>query len=213
MKENQLMVNPILSSVLYLTGDFKHTTTQAPTVVTNQAFDHTIGEPVPENPTSSTFVFPLRNSYCVFDGALGHGVLDCGNDSQRATLLINWWEKKPENIERLRRHVDDGRSTFAVEKKTSEVNTLRMPECIYPIEVDIQPILRGSTNDGGDDEGDGVVLVDDVLKEYGVDIAVQPAVTVHHEGMMLYPIEREQLKEICAMVGGAFGNLDDEQSE
>lgn len=31
----------------------------------------------------------------VFDGGLGHGVLDSVSVGQRITMLVNWWDHKP----------------------------------------------------------------------------------------------------------------------
>ena len=67
-----------------------------PTVVLDQRFDAEQGRPTPESPAASTLVFPLAGSYCLFDGALGHGVLDSGSSERRCTLLVNWWARKPE---------------------------------------------------------------------------------------------------------------------
>lgn len=73
----------------------------APTVITDQAFDHECGEVVPESPTLSTLCFPIAGHYCIFDGRLGHGVLDSGEGaSLRATLLVNWWQHKPQAVDR-----------------------------------------------------------------------------------------------------------------
>jgi hypothetical protein len=40
-------------------------------------------------------VWPLKGTYCLFDGRLGHGVLDSCSSSTRATLLVNWWTQCP----------------------------------------------------------------------------------------------------------------------
>jgi len=61
-------------------------------------FDQVKGKPVPEDPTSSYLVYPLAGAYCVFDGRLGHGVLDSFAKSKRATLLVNWWTHQPQAV-------------------------------------------------------------------------------------------------------------------
>ena len=68
----------------------------APTVLLQQHFDAEAGCASPENPAQSALVFPRRGSFLVFDGSLGHGVLDGLGDSVRMTLLINWWTHQPQ---------------------------------------------------------------------------------------------------------------------
>jgi hypothetical protein len=63
----------------------------APTVILDQTYDKEAGRPVPPAPTSAVLVWPRAGSYTVFDGRLGHGVLDCCGEALRVTLLINWW--------------------------------------------------------------------------------------------------------------------------
>ncbi len=67
-----------------------------PTVIVNQRFDQEEGGVYPDHPDHSILVFPTANSYCLFDGGLGHGVLDCGHDELRVTFLVNWWEQQPQ---------------------------------------------------------------------------------------------------------------------
>lgn len=67
-----------------------------PTVIIDQVFDQEAGAPVPEDPSTSCLVYPLAGSYCIFDGRLGHGVLDSFAGSERATLLVNWWSHQPQ---------------------------------------------------------------------------------------------------------------------
>ena len=38
---------------------------------------------------------PRRNNFLLFDGRLGHGVLDTLSGDLRMTLLVNWWHHKP----------------------------------------------------------------------------------------------------------------------
>jgi hypothetical protein len=71
-------------------------TRPGPTVIIDQVFDQAAGRPSPEDPASSALVYPLTGGYCVFDGRLGHGVLDSFAASRRATLLVNWWTHQPQ---------------------------------------------------------------------------------------------------------------------
>ena len=41
-------------------------------------------------------MWPLQSSLCVFDGRLGHGVLDSAAAAPRVTMLINWWTYQPQ---------------------------------------------------------------------------------------------------------------------
>jgi len=54
------------------------------------------GKTDPESPTSCVFVLPTAGKFCIFEGSLGHGVLDSSNSEKRATLLINWWTEQPQ---------------------------------------------------------------------------------------------------------------------
>jgi hypothetical protein len=73
----------------------KHDRPKGPTVIIDQIFDPALGRPAPEDPTRSCLVYPLAGSYCVFDGRLGHGVLDSFSKATRATVLVNWWTHQP----------------------------------------------------------------------------------------------------------------------
>ena len=123
MKDRREMVHPELSSVLYLTGSEspeQQLGTQSPgvclraymssyqlrlslgalapagpTVILDQLFDINHG-PVPDSPTGCVLAWPAANRYCIFDGRLGHGVLDSPCQDLRATLLINFWRSKPQ---------------------------------------------------------------------------------------------------------------------
>jgi hypothetical protein len=68
----------------------------APTVILDQLFDQQQGCPVPSAPSKSMLVWPFKGTYCLFDGQLGHGVLDSCSSSIRATLLVNWWTGCPQ---------------------------------------------------------------------------------------------------------------------
>lgn len=69
-----------------------------PTVIVDQQYDNESQQAVPETPQRCTLVYPCRNTLAVFNGCLGHGVLEGGHSSseQRITLLINWWAHKPQ---------------------------------------------------------------------------------------------------------------------
>lgn len=136
MKEEGRMVTPVLSSVLYLTGGGPGESLQAPTVVTDQRFDYDEGCAVPDDPTSSTLVFPRANSYCLFDGCLGHGVLDCGRKEQRATVLVNWWRKKPESVDRV--PIKKGSKEEKAKEESKDEAEDILPCCMYPETIDVE---------------------------------------------------------------------------
>ena len=203
MSSEGRMVNPIFSSVFYLS----HTSgpPQAPTVVTNQRFDVDQGCVVPDDPTSSTLVFPRKNSYCIFDGALGHGVLDSGRQDVRVTLLVNWWKKRPENIERMMAVPidDDGVGGTNGKKEENEAVAVGLeqehppPECIFPESIRVLPCELGE---------EGMLLVDDLMRIRGKNLIIGGeqgdddddavhAVTIHHDNLALYPLDNEQLIE------------------
>lgn len=64
-----------------------------PTVVVDQQHCSSGGQG--ETPRRSLLAYPCQNSLLMFDGRLGHGVLDTLGDSTRMTLLINWWHHRP----------------------------------------------------------------------------------------------------------------------
>lgn len=66
-----------------------------PTVIIDQRYNAETQSVTPPDPTWSTLVLPVEGQYCIFDGALGHGVLDSPITTQRVTLLINWWKAQP----------------------------------------------------------------------------------------------------------------------
>jgi len=151
MKEQGAIINPCLSSVLYLTGD-EDGPVQSATVVTNQRFDHETGRMAPSDPTTSTLVFPRANTYCVFDGRLGHGVLDCGHDGRRVTFLINWWKKKPQNIDRAEPQIT-GEHRRIKREGTSPPHI----ECILPEVIEIEKSVVPE---------DGIIMVRPVSSPY-----------------------------------------------
>ena len=217
MKKDGRMINPIYSSVLYLTGgdttntnseEKRSTSIQGPTVIQDQHFDQELQCAVPENPTKSTFVFPLVNRYCLFDGRLGHGVLEIPatteQDNKRVTLLINWWRSKPENIHRLADEesvVVENENDGAIHEAGSTVSVSVVVdkdiERVYPKVVeDIRPCVAASPVIGehGDDEDD-VVLVDDVVgisrNSDVTDTCDTLCCVVNHPGYLLFPIDVE----------------------
>jgi len=96
-KERQEMKHPVLSSVLYLSGS-RHEQRLGPTVVVEQQFDNSKGCAFPPHPQKSALVWPQLNSLCVFDGRLGHGVLNSAAQEKRVTMLINWWAYQPQAV-------------------------------------------------------------------------------------------------------------------
>lgn len=48
-----------------------------------------------DTPRRSLLAYPRRNNFLLFDGRLGHGVLDTLSGDLRMTLLVNWWHHKP----------------------------------------------------------------------------------------------------------------------
>ena len=96
-KDTGNMRHPALSSVLYLTGAAEGPP-QGPTVVMRQHFDNERRCTVPEDPEACCIAWPIRGRYLVFDGRLGHGVLESTNQSRRITLLVNWWEGAPPQV-------------------------------------------------------------------------------------------------------------------
>lgn len=67
-----------------------------PTVIVGQCFDNKACVPEPEQPEKTALVWPRRGSLAVFDGGLGHGVLDSPSQEKRVTMLINWWTYQPQ---------------------------------------------------------------------------------------------------------------------
>lgn len=196
-----IMSTPLFSSVLYLSGE--NTTLQAPTVITNQLYDYEECCPVPEDPTVTTLVFPLRNSYVVFAGNAGHGVLDSTESTGiRVTLLINWWANKPEEIERCPNEslspvvVENTTEVVPVQKEELEDNNVSGTTPTFPIVV-----IKESDVAEGD-----LLMVDDLLERESVDLIKTQGVTFKHEGLSLYPIDNEQLleMEVTPVVGAAF---------
>jgi hypothetical protein len=143
MESSGVMVNPILSSVLFLTSADNGQPPQAPLVLTDQVFDCELGSPTPTDPTTSTLIFPIENSYCIFDGRLGHGVLDSAVTSRRVTLLVNWWALKPLKI--LRAPViqfSETSNAIATQSESTEIIVQQVHEIqVREIDLDDQEIL------------------------------------------------------------------------
>jgi hypothetical protein len=82
------VVHPKLASILYVTSVGGHT------LVTDQSCspDGTLSL---EMARRRFVVSPRENRYLVFDGAVLHGVLPAvtGEDAERITLLVNWWDR------------------------------------------------------------------------------------------------------------------------
>lgn len=66
-----------------------------PTVIIEQCFDNVSRSASPEKPVCCALIWPQQNALAVFDGGLGHGVLESPAQEHRITLLVNWWTQKP----------------------------------------------------------------------------------------------------------------------
>jgi hypothetical protein len=175
------VVTPLLSSVLYLTGAPAAAVPQAPTVVTDQRFDAAAGRPAPEDPTRSALVFPEAGAYCVFDGALGHGVLEAGGAARRATLLVNWWAARPSALGPA-----PAPELAAVDGAPAEAADAAVEAAHATPERVAVPVV-----DVGEEER-GTLMVDDLLAAAGV---AAGAVALRHPAHALFPIDGEQLRE------------------
>ncbi len=183
------VVTPLLSSVLYLTGAPADVLPQAPTVVTDQRFDAAAGRPAPEDPTRSALVFPEAGAYCVFDGALGHGVLEAGGAARRATLLVNWWAARPSALGPA-----PATELAAIDGAPAEAGAAAAAAHTTPERVAV-PVV-----DVGEEER-GTLMVDDLLAAAGV--AAAGAVALRHPAHALFPIDGEQLRENPEVLVGA----------
>lgn len=61
------------------------------TVILDQIYDNNKKCPDPKDPDKCVIIPPESGKFCVFDGKLGHGVLESSNPSKRVTMLVNWW--------------------------------------------------------------------------------------------------------------------------
>ena len=91
-----------------------------PTVILDQLYDNSSRTPVPEDPDRCLLVYPRQGSYCLFDGRLGHGVLDSFSSAQRTTMLVNWWESQPESVAVLRDEEIGERGMTRMESKKEQ---------------------------------------------------------------------------------------------
>ena len=64
-------------------------------MIISQHFDNNSKSAQPEQPEHCAFIWPQRGTLAIFDGALGHGVLDSAAEGERITMLINWWKYQP----------------------------------------------------------------------------------------------------------------------
>lgn len=213
MKQSGVMVNPILSSVLFLTSSSSESSQapQAPLVLTDQVFDSEIGAPEPADPMTSTLVFPVENSYCIFDGRLGHGVLDSGLTSRRVTLLVNWWAHKPLKIVRAPvTQLTEMADILATQRKIIETKIAEQAYEIQVCEADLDGqellLVRVTTFPSSTgDERNSLLMhsasihdsqVDDILLQRQKKLTGASAIQMLrmlHCGLALYPIEAEQL--------------------
>lgn len=193
MKHRREMINPLYSSVLYLTGE---SSLQSPTVITDEHYDEDMQRMVPMDfPTESALVFPMENRYCVFDGRCGHGVLDTntaaslkGNDTDvRITFLVNWWDVKPEAVEQCPgRHVaaeSAGTRCGAPVRFDNDINLGARREPIVTLRVTKEYLF-----------GNEPFMMDDFLQSHGIFNAEsvweemsRPVVVIHHSGIVIIP--------------------------
>lgn len=192
MAEKQEMHHPQHSSVVYLTGAVD--ARQAPTVVLQQRFDAASRRPVPADPPACVLSFPRSANFLVFDGELGHGVLDAVTPGKRATLLVNWWRHRPQAINTISLADLETRGLRVLgpdahRLANSCVSTLPPP-----------PVLNVA------ETGSTVQQVDDLLDKHGVCVLGEQAVDwvcIHHRGLSLYPIA-DQLAGSAAACAAAF---------
>ena len=198
MANEQGMVNPVLSSVLYLTGSIE-SPLQSPTVINDQIFDQKLNRPTPHNPTRSSFVFPLRNTYCLFDGRLGHGVVDSRNTDKRVTLLVNWWTNRPKLVQRHKK-IEYRIHENAIESSTKAGSQKMMHHAnLHVSMLDVSP--------RDVDEEQGYATIDDVLKRRDIKPHPGTIVSIRHPGMSIYPVDAEQLQEASDDISLEIGAL------
>ena len=176
MKHRREMINPLYSSVLYLTGE---EALQSPTVITDEHYDDQLQRMVPTDfPTESALVFPKENRYCIFDGRCGHGVLDVNRkDDVRITFLVNWWETKPENVERCTAPENPVNDVF----DDDEANAMREPK--IELTVTKEYLL-----------GNEPFMMDEFLQSHGIlnaenvwEETSRPILVMRHSGIIMIP--------------------------
>ncbi|KAK9841653.1 hypothetical protein WJX74_009543 [Apatococcus lobatus] len=176
MAQQQTMHQPVLSSILYLTGSYQ-ADRLGPSVIVDQAFDPDEGEAVPEMPVQSMLIYPETGLYCIFDGKLAHGVLESTSQQDRATLLVNWWTAQPQGI-------------AAAPPRVQEL--LASSECSHPHER--EPSAPLAVAQVKVDADAGPIMVDDLLEAAGVRLLgseASHAVAFWHPQHQLHPLDLE----------------------
>ncbi len=203
VKSKGIFSFPILSCVIYLTDGAKQRQAggekadagaeaeaeaeaiigaQSPTIVVDQVYGDD-----GRQPRKSVLSYPKENRVLVFDGRLAHGVLDSMNEVTRKSLLVNFWEERPEAV--LPVTSEDVAKHGLFEDKAED----KAEECVAAVEQALELRTIGA-------EGAEVVLLDDVRPS-----AAARCCAVSHASHVLYPIERSEGVSVL----GAFC-LDDE---
>ncbi|WPT11916.1 hypothetical protein PSENEW3n2_00005415 [Picochlorum sp. SENEW3] len=206
MKHRREMVNPIYSSVLYLSGS---KTLQSPTIVTNEHYDEIEKCIVPKDfPTCSTMVFPKENRYCIFDGRCGHGVLDTNTkdeDDVRVVFLVNWWRKRPEEVHRCPGSKDDDMKSIVMvnggEPRGRREGILELTVTPRYL-LGNEPFMIGSFL-----QSQGILDAEDVWKEKS-----RPVVLMRHSGIVMIPLSSSLKNEDAPFVDGALVSREYQQS-
>ena len=205
-KDEELLIqtgrieHPIFSSVLYLHSSddddddatavtrtrslgMLSTSRLGATLVMDQRHDDDPEQAV----TSSVLCYPRSGALFVFDGALAHGVLESAKQGRRKTLLMNWWARRPCNVESIDADAMEGMARIvrndaldvAVPANSDDdddekaVHVLRSAQRVDIIPIDV-------------DARDDVVALEDVLPSAGV---VADVIACRHEGAQLLQIE------------------------
>ncbi|KAL6777699.1 hypothetical protein ACKKBG_A15310 [Auxenochlorella protothecoides x Auxenochlorella symbiontica] len=210
------LVTPLISSVLYLTGTAQNPQRQGPTVILDQRFDAELGAVTPPSPAWSTLSFPLAGNYCIFDGALGHGVLDAGDEAEmRATLLINWWQHRPEAVGRAPLMPAQAEAAEGGDAGLGSDARWKLADlCLGERALPIPSIAVDAARLAGEDD---MLLPDNLLAENGVALhgpGAVHAVTFHHQGLSLCPIDGgEGLSIAAALVLAQDGESSSESGD
>ncbi|PRW61039.1 hypothetical protein C2E21_0196 [Chlorella sorokiniana] len=194
MKEEGRMVNPLFSSVYYVTGSSEEgSLRQAPTLLCDQWYNHEEQCSEPEYPAWSSFVFPRRNQYCLFGGCQAHGVLEAmpqepGIEDQppRIAFLVNWWATHPKSV--LRATADDlaaGRVAPATDvlalDDTDTSSRASEPRRVQIVCLDAPALQEGE-----------LLPIDELLEQQGVRLSGEgaaDALTIRHPGLTLFPLD------------------------
>jgi hypothetical protein len=198
MKHRREMINPMYSSVLYLTGT---AALQSPTVITNEHYDEVARKMVPEDfPTESTIVFPRENRYCMFDGRCGHGVLDTNSndDDVRVTFLVNWWKERPEEVHRCPGKPISSSLTVEELKQRREETNKREP--VLELSV-TKGYLFGNEPFMMDEffQSHGILDPDDVRKGKS-----RPIIRMRHAGIVMIPLSQLEEGQEKPLMEGAL---------